>query len=281
MLWPLQSQCDAFYGNPRGSNGQASTLWKLRNLTTVKAPFVMRYAGQPIKGVTIHRKCAASLARVFQAIWIASGKSQAVIDKWGVSTFGGSFNFRPMRGSTHLSMHSYGCAIDLDPTHHQMTHGSALFDPRVIKAFADEGWVNLPNDRMHFQAARLSGAPVSLTAKPQPIIGEPAMATATNKVVNVNTLNIGSIGAIAAALGYILPKAVELYGTNGLVAAGVLVVGCLIQFFMPPATAKAIENAVIAAIPVAEALAPAYKADLEAAKTGLQTAETVVIPPSA
>lgn len=145
--WPLQSQCDVFYGNPR------NVVWKLWNLTTVKPPFVMKYSGTPIKGISIHKKCAASLSTVLNNIWIASGKSQSVIDSWGVSVFGGSYNFRLMRGSNHISMHSYGCAIDLDPAMFPMGRHDKMFNYTVIKAFADEGWVNLPNDRMHFQAA--------------------------------------------------------------------------------------------------------------------------------
>jgi len=53
------------------------------NLVRVTPPFKMTYAGRPIGSVAIHRKCQLSLARVFSAIWIASGKSQAKIDTWG------------------------------------------------------------------------------------------------------------------------------------------------------------------------------------------------------
>ena len=151
--WPLQSQCDTFYGNPRGRNGQVNVAWKSLNLTTVRPAFKMKYAGKPVSSVSIHRKCALSLGRVFQAIWIASGKDQKKIDAWGVSTFGGSFNFRLMRNSNHLSMHSYGCAIDLAPDRFPLGRHDHKFTPEVIKAFADEGWANLPNDLMHFQAA--------------------------------------------------------------------------------------------------------------------------------
>ena len=156
MIWPLQSECDKFYGNPRGINSHASENWKKANLTYVSPPFKMRYAGQPVTKVTIHRKCAESLVRVFNAIWLASGKSQAKIDEWGVSTFGGSFNYRLMRQSNRLSMHSYGCAIDLAPERFPMGKSDKKFAPEVIKAFSDEGWVNLPHDRMHFQASRIS-----------------------------------------------------------------------------------------------------------------------------
>ena len=108
-----------------------------------------------MSGIAIHNKCADSLARVLREIWVASGKSQKKIDAWGASEFGGSFNFRLMRGSDHLSMHAYGCAIDLSPTRFPMGRSAPTFCAEVLKAFADEGWVNLPRDRMHFQAARL------------------------------------------------------------------------------------------------------------------------------
>lgn len=151
--WPRQSECDKFYGNPRGINSHASENWKKSNLTYVSSPFKMRYAGQPVTKITIHKKCAASLARIFAAIWVASGKDQSKIDLWGVSTFGGSFNYRLMRQSNRLSMHSYGCAIDLAPERFPMGKVDKKFTQEVIRAFFDEGWVNLARDRMHFQAA--------------------------------------------------------------------------------------------------------------------------------
>jgi D-alanyl-D-alanine carboxypeptidase len=152
-MWPKQSQADAFYGNPRGKNAQVSEKWRAANLVAVKVPFKLRYAGKPVTTVTIHRKCAESLGRVFAAIWAASGKSQATIDKWGVSEYGGTYNYRLKRNSNTLSMHAYGCAIDLAPQRYPLGSTKAKFVPEVIKAFADEGWVNLPRDRMHFQAA--------------------------------------------------------------------------------------------------------------------------------
>lgn len=157
-VWPLQRDCDAFYGNPRGANGHSNPNWEAANLTRVTPPFHMFYSGKPVASVKIHRKCSASLLRVFNAIFTVAGENQATVNAWGVSTFGGSYNYRLKRGSNTLSMHAYGCAIDLDPLRHPMRHfpPSPKFDARVIKAFADEGWVNLPNDRMHFQAARVS-----------------------------------------------------------------------------------------------------------------------------
>ena len=151
MKVPKQSECDKFYGNPRGKNGRANTIWENAYLTSIKPPFTMTYAGKPITSIRIHRKCAVALSAALQAIWVASGKSQAKIDEWGASTFGGSYNYRLMRQSNRLSMHSYGCAIDLAPERFPMGKSSAKFVPEVIKAFAVQGAVNLPRDRMHFQ----------------------------------------------------------------------------------------------------------------------------------
>jgi hypothetical protein len=146
MNWPTQTEVLAggsIYGNPRGKNGLANVTWERQNLVYVKAPFIMRFAGQPLsKGMKIHVACSASLARVMQAIWSAAGQKQSVIDKWGVSIYGGGHNFRLMRGGNSLSMHSYGCAIDLDPARngfHDRTPNFANV-PEVRKAFADEGW---------------------------------------------------------------------------------------------------------------------------------------------
>jgi len=92
-----------------------------------------------------------------------AGKDQKTIDAWGVSVFSGSYNYRVMRGGAVLSMHAYGCAIDLDAPrnffHDQDPHFAHI--PQVVKAFKDEGWVwggdwsGRSKDGMHFQAARV------------------------------------------------------------------------------------------------------------------------------
>ena len=153
--WPLQAEADGFYGNPRGRNGKASPSWESGNLVAITPPFALHFAQMPVTRFKIHRKCAESLTRVFNAIWNAAGQQQAMLDTWGVSTFGGSYNFRLKRNATTLSMHAYGCAIDLAPERFPMGRSEPCFCPQVLKAFADEGWVNLAHDRMHFQAARL------------------------------------------------------------------------------------------------------------------------------
>lgn len=153
ITWPTQAQADSFYGNPHGQNGKASPKWEKQNLAEASPPFKIYFANKEVKKFKIHHKCAPSLARILQVIWQASEQDQSKIDSWGVSIFGGSYNFRLMRGSNHLSMHAYGCAIDLAPERFQMGNSTPEFCTEVRAAFAGEGWVNLAHDRMHFQAA--------------------------------------------------------------------------------------------------------------------------------
>jgi hypothetical protein len=123
----------------------------------------MTYAGKPIRAVTIHKKCADSLLRVLNRIWQVSGEDQKKVDQSGASIFGGSYNFRLMRGGSVLSMHSYACAIDLDPTRNFFHDLTPNFDNYlwVVKAFEDEGWIwggrwqGRSKDGMHFQAAKV------------------------------------------------------------------------------------------------------------------------------
>lgn len=158
--WPLQSQLDAFYGDPRGLNGRASPKWERANLTHIAPPFRMTYASKPINAITIHRKCSDSLSRVLAAIWEAAKHDQKVVDAWGASIFGGANCYRLMRGGSNLSTHSWACAIDLDPARNAFHDVTPHFAeaPQVLQAFADEGWTWLgarPGracDGMHWQA---------------------------------------------------------------------------------------------------------------------------------
>lgn len=171
MKWPRQSECDAFYGNPRGRNGSFSKSWAKANLVTVSPPFAMVTAWDPkgpVRSIQIHRKCADSLRAILEDIWQSSGKSQKKIAEWGANLFGGSFNFRLMRGSSSLSMHSWGCAIDLDPARNGLGDYTPVLTPDhpVAQAFRRQGWTHGADwngnkkvqderrpDAMHFQAA--------------------------------------------------------------------------------------------------------------------------------
>lgn len=159
--WPYQQECVAFYGNPVGKHGKENLIWKALNLRQVKPPFRMTYGGLPIRGIWIHRKCKSSLGRILNGIWLACGKNQRALDATGFTKFSGSYNPRLMRDSHSVSMHWFCCAIDFDAENHPMTKDySPPFPKWIMDEFAKEGWVNLPRDRMHFQAALVHGLPV-------------------------------------------------------------------------------------------------------------------------
>lgn len=136
-----------FYGKP-GDTSQ---------LVLVKPPWQMTFEGRPIQGVKIHRKCAASLKRVFDDI------AEHVDNDWsrlprGAKVFDGSYNYRPIRGGSRPSCHSFGAAIDLDAEQNPLGSTRGTMSPIVINAFKREGWFWGGNfksrkDMMHFQAA--------------------------------------------------------------------------------------------------------------------------------
>jgi hypothetical protein len=163
MNWPKQSECGAFYGNPRGRNDRPSSKWESEHLVPLVPPFQMFYAGKPIRTFRVHRKCAVAVLQALISIDRAVKSDKQLLTESGANVFGGSYNFRLKRNGNSLSMHSYGCAIDFDPARNAMgdTSPNFLKYPFIIKAFEDQGavwggrWAGASCDGMHFQFARL------------------------------------------------------------------------------------------------------------------------------
>jgi hypothetical protein len=154
-IWPLQSECPAFYGDPDSAG------WEAANLVEVTCPWPLHIDGQTVHAISIHKKCAESLREVLEAIWEACGKDLSKISALKYDIYDGSFNNRSMRGSTQKSMHAYGCAIDFDAADnpfHSDTH-SFTADSIIVQTFEAAGWVWggrwMSPDAMHLQAARV------------------------------------------------------------------------------------------------------------------------------
>ena len=162
-VWPLQSQCDTFYSNPRGSNGAYNPTWASANLTHVPCPWVLMMGNTQVPFIVIHKKCADSLSRVLASMWDAVGKDQGAIETLHYNRYSGSFVYRPMRGGIALSMHSYGVAIDWDAEENPQHSTTHLFkeDSLIVAKFKAENWIwggdwsGTSIDAMHFQAARV------------------------------------------------------------------------------------------------------------------------------
>ena len=159
--WPHQSKVDEFYGNPRGANGGPSKKWESANIVRIKPPWklVTAWDGASVSSIAVHSRCAESLGRVLQNIWSKAGQNQLKVNEWGMNLYGGGHNFRLMKGGTRLSMHSWGCAVDFDPSRNGFGDSTPNFAnyPQVLEAFASEGWTWGGNwrkaDGMHWQAA--------------------------------------------------------------------------------------------------------------------------------
>lgn len=201
MKWPVQSKCMEYYGDPRKAD------WTTANLVKVQCPWDLYFDGKKTDGgISAHKKCAASLDRVLNAIWVRLGKSQAEIDRIGMSKFSGSYNLRNIRGGKTLSMHSYGCAVDFDAANNWLGDTTPAMDRRVIEEFEREGWEwgghwSRP-DGMHFQAAWTRASPPRLgllTAKPNITVKE--MTSVSKKASFLDWVRKGAQAIGAASAG--------------------------------------------------------------------------------
>ena len=154
MTWPTEAQCPKFYG-PKGENQ-----------TSIALPFPMVLdwdKTKTIRTMTCHEKVAEPMTRIFQNLLAHYGLEK--LRELGIDQFGGCLNVRLKRGSkSSWSIHSWGCAVDLDPDRNGLreTSKTARFArPEYLpmwKIIENEGAVSLGRARnfdwMHWQFAR-------------------------------------------------------------------------------------------------------------------------------
>lgn len=145
-----------FYGDPRGAV-DVNPKWYASNIVRVVPPFKMTYAGKPISGISFHKRAAEELRQALLAIWNHVGKNQGEIDRLKLSEFGGSFNYRLIRGSNALSNHSFGIAIDIMPTGNELGKTKGAMPKFAVDAFKAAGFkwggdYKGRKDWMHFEA---------------------------------------------------------------------------------------------------------------------------------
>lgn len=164
--WPNQGNVPIFFGRHEiGRDGMPTERWKNRCLTQIRLPFPMRLAWDTettVQRITCHRMIAKDLGEVLADILRHYGSAEAV-SAARMDLFGGCYNYRPMRTSANLSMHSWGIAIDLDPERNGLGKkwkpNSGMMPEEVIAIFERHGWTwggrwRTP-DSMHFQAATI------------------------------------------------------------------------------------------------------------------------------
>lgn len=165
--WPHDDTASltAFYGPPATSS----------NMVLVVPPWPITYEGRPCRGVQIHRKCAASLKAVFDDIALQVGHDWSKLPP-GATVFSGSYNPRPIRGSSRPSCHSFGAAVDWDSEQNTMNYNGdkGSMSPIVVGAYKRQGWYwggdfHSRQDPMHFQAANETSRVAEIASDLNPV----------------------------------------------------------------------------------------------------------------
>lgn len=150
---------NAFYGDPRGKGGKASTKWYNENIVKWKPPYPLFYSDGriPLKTLQIHKKCVEAFDGAFQEV--AQHFSEDEIEEKRLNISGGTYNYRLMRGGSKLSLHAYGATIDIDPENNPYPHPwtDAGIDKDFVAILENHGFywrgTNGDIDPMHFQCA--------------------------------------------------------------------------------------------------------------------------------
>lgn len=190
--WPNQStsSMNAFFGN-NGGGATVNKSWERTNIVSIKPPYRMVTAWAPyaaIKEIRCHKKVADDLLAILTEIKDHYG-SQDAIEKARMHFYGGCYVYRLKRGGSTLSIHSWGCAIDLDPVKNgfgvKYKPNSGMMPLEVVRIFEDHGWtwggLWRTGDAMHFQAANISGQKrATTTVMNKPESPEPVTSAAPN-----------------------------------------------------------------------------------------------------
>ena len=132
----------------------------------IDLPYPMKLAWQPatvVNRMSCHSLIAPRMGGIFADILAILGEDG--IAELGLDMYGGCLNVREKRGGGGQSMHSWGIAVDIDPSRNKLKWGDDK--ARLAQADADPFWriverhgaISLGRtqnyDWMHFQFAKV------------------------------------------------------------------------------------------------------------------------------
>lgn len=133
------------------------------NLVNVKPPYQLYYCGTPVKTIRVHKEIADRVQKALSEILAHYGIEK--IKQLGLDQYSGSYNYRKSTGSSSLSMHAWGIALDFAAeknTYAMKKPQASLSKPECEmwwKIWEKHGAVSLGRelgyDWMHLQFCRL------------------------------------------------------------------------------------------------------------------------------
>ena len=168
-------EIEKLFGNPAKSDGRLNEAWESANIRIVAPPkgWQLYYQADhrivKVSGIRMHRLLRDSFLAVLEEIEnyarqkLGASATDEEIFAWlhkeRLDLHGGGFNFRKKVGSSGLSLHSYGIAIDWDPDHNPRKKPlSGTLPDWWYDIWQSHGWVDGRNfpipDPMHVQFAR-------------------------------------------------------------------------------------------------------------------------------
>ena len=132
------------------------------NFVKIELPYPMRIAWDLKKSISImwcHKDAAKPFLSVFNSLLEKYGYCR--LQELGIDLYGGCVNVRKMRGGSDWSRHSWGIALDLDPSRNTLRtkYKNAQFSKPeydvMMDIFYENGFINLGRekgyDAMHFE----------------------------------------------------------------------------------------------------------------------------------
>ncbi len=82
-------------------------------LTALVPPYTLYFEGEPVRTIRVHKLIATHVQTALREVLEHYGAAE--IRRLGLDIYGGSYNYRSSTGSSALSMHAWGIALDFSP----------------------------------------------------------------------------------------------------------------------------------------------------------------------